>query len=127
MSSCLGGSKRCKVGKQTVMRFDPCSLTVAKRIDDLNIRRRYWELAVDSLDANIAHYRPDETIVHETEVIHLLGVKTEHRANDSIVIDVKCGPPSFENVEGIHCHRRAVIGACNAQLCSAACTLQPHS
>lgn len=40
---------------------------VAKRIDDHNVRSRHCELAVDMLDANIAHYRPDATAmsVHE--------------------------------------------------------------
>lgn len=36
---------------------------VAKSIGDLDIRKRYCELAIAMLDANIAHYRPDATLI----------------------------------------------------------------
>lgn len=44
---------------------------VAKRICDLDIRKRYCELAFAMLDANIAHYRSDATImpVPDTTII----------------------------------------------------------
>lgn len=35
----------------------------AKHIDDPAVRRRYCELAVEMLDANIAHYRPESKIL----------------------------------------------------------------
>jgi len=40
---------------------------IAKRIDDPAVQRRYCELAIEMLDANIAHYRPDSKVLPAPE------------------------------------------------------------
>jgi hypothetical protein len=50
------------IGLSSVERGKLTSADEAKRIDDPAVRKRYCELAIAMLDANISHCRPDATM-----------------------------------------------------------------